>query len=191
MIDEFQNDNLFLSSFNPSTTNSDFNSAIPEDGRTVVVFDENVFGLAAAQGITDVFFGLTIAKVELVAFAGATDTQISDVISHKNWKTIFVTADTGKDILIPSNHIAVVRFTNNNTSTDTQLSLLWRLTQTKGFRAFENWFDKDIRLSAKNVYYISDRNFGEKRKLHLPHQNSSEYKHWIMINPTKKSSSEA
>lgn len=181
MIDEFQNKNLFSHSFAPSTTNSDFNSVIPEDGRTIVVFDENVFGLATAQGITDVFSGLTIAKVELVAFAGATDTQISDVLSHKNWKTIFVTADTGNDILMSSDHIAVVRFTNNNTSTATQLSMLWRLTQTRGLRIFENWFNKDIRLSSQSVYYISNGNSSESRKLHLPHQNSLEYKRWIKI----------
>ena len=180
MIDELQNNNLFSPSFAPPTTNSDFNSVIPEDGQTVVVFDENVFGLATVQGITDIFSGLTITKVELVAFAGATDTQISDVLSRKNWKTIFVTADTGDDILIPSDNIAVVRFTNNNTSTATQLSLLWRLTQTKGFRTFENWFDKDIRLSTQNVYFISNGNSSENKKLHFPHQNSLEYKRWIL-----------
>lgn len=180
MIDEFQqNINIFSPSFAPSTTVSNFNSEIPEDGRTVVVFDENVFGLTATQGVTDIFHGLTIAKVELVAFAGATDTQISDVISRKNWSTVFVTADTGDDILRPSDHIAVVRFTNNNTSTATQLCLLWRLTQTKGFKIIESWFNKDIRLSMQNVYYISDGKQSENKKLYLPHKNSSEYKQWI------------
>jgi len=181
MIDELQKNNLFSRSFAPSTTNSDFNSVILEDGQTVVVFDENVFGLATTQGITDVFSGLTIIKVELVAFAGATDTQISDVLFRKNWKIIFVTADTGDDILMPSDHIAVVRFTNNNTSTVTQLSLLWRLSQTKGFRIFENWFERDIHLSMQNVYYTSAGNYSENRKLYLPHQNSPEYKQWIVI----------
>lgn len=181
MIDEFQNNNLFSPFFTPPTTNSDFNSAVPEDGQTVVVFDENVLGLVTVQGITDVFSGIMIAKVGLVAFAGATDTQISDVLSRKNWKTIFVTADTGDDILMPSDYIGVVRFTNNNTSTATQLSLLWRLTQTKPFRTFKNWFNKDIRLGIQSVYFISDGNSSENRRLHLPHQNSSEYKRWIVI----------
>lgn len=164
----------------PSSTDSVLGlSPIPEDGRTVVVLDENVFGLATSD-IARVFSGVTIVRVENVAFAGASDTQISETISRKNWQVIFITADTGGDIVAASNHISVVRFSNNNTSTDIQLSLLWRLTKTRGFRAIDAWFGKDIRLGLQAVHYTQKGKRSDGRPLHMPHPSSPDHQKWIL-----------
>jgi len=162
-----------------SDTDSGLSTVIPEDGRTVVVFDENVFGLAVANGINEIFPDYQIVKVDSVTFAGATDTQISDTLSRKNWRTIFITADSGDSFLTPSDNFSLVGFSNNNASTDTQLFLLWSLTQTRGFKDFQNWFSKDIRIGIQSVYYIADGKYSEPKTLFTPHQNSADGKRWI------------
>lgn len=183
MINEPDEYNLFSPPSVPSLTDSDFGNVIPEDGRTVVVFDENLFGLAVANGISDIFSNYTydFVKVDLVAFAGASDTQISDTLSSKNWRVIFITADSGDSFPMSSDHFSIVRFSNNNTSTDTQLFLLWSLTQTKGFRNFENWFNKDIRIGTQNVYYISNGKRSDIKTLFTPHPNSPDGKRWASL----------
>lgn len=133
MIDEFQNLNSFLPTQAPSATDSvDF--VVPKDGQYVVVIDADITYLATSSSISDIFTGFSIVKVERVVFANATDTQISDTLTQKNWKIIFITADKEADILKPKGNIAVVRFTNHSTSTatllQTRLGLLWRLTKT-------------------------------------------------------------
>ena len=178
MIDELNANNLLSPLSVLSSTVSDFGNLIPEDGRTVVIFDENVFGLAVANGINEIFPDYDLVKVNLVTFAGATDTQISNTLSQKNWRTIFITADSGDSFPIPSDQFSIVRFSNNNTSTATQLFLLWSLTQTKGFRGFENWFNKDIRIGTQSVYFISDGLRSEPRMLSKPHPNSTDSKRW-------------
>lgn len=183
MIDKFQNLNSFTPTHTPSATDSiDF--VVPQDGQLVVVLDADITYLATSGSMSDIFTGFSIVKVERIVFANATDTQISDTLNQKNWKIIFITADKGLDILKPKANIAIVRFTNNSTSSATQLQtrlgLLWRLTQTTNFKVFENWFNKDIRLGTKNAYYVKDGIRSEIPKFYLPHQNSPDYRNWFL-----------
>ena len=180
MTDEVENYNSILSPLSAlSATDSDLGTAVPEDGRTVIVFDENVFGLAVSNGINEIFSNFDILKVDSVTFSGATDTQISDTLSRKNWRTIFITADSGDSFPTPSDSLSIIRFSNNNISTDTQLFLLWSLTQTKGFKDIEKWFGKDIRVGTQSVYYIADGERGETKTLFTPHPNSAASKKWL------------
>jgi len=183
MINEPGEYNLFSLPLVSSLTDSDFSNVILEDGRTVVVFDENLSGLAVANGVSDIFseYAYDFVKVDLVAFAGATDTQISDTLLNKNWRVIFITADSGDSFPMPSNQFSIVRFSNNNMSTDTQLFLLWNLTRTKGFRNFENWFNKDIRIGPRSVCYISNGKRSDIKTLFTPHPNSPAGKQWISL----------
>lgn len=183
MIDDLlENYNPLLSPLSVlSDTDSGLSTVIPEDGRTVVVFDENVFGLSITNGINEIFPNYQIVKVDSVTFAGATDTQISDTFSRKNWRIIFITADSGDSFLTPSDNFSIVRFSNNNASTDTQLFLLWSLTRTRGFRDFQNWFSKDIRIGTQNAYYIADGKRSEPKALFTPHPNSADGKRWMSL----------
>lgn len=183
MIDEFQNLNSFLPTPAPSATHSvDF--ADPKSRQYVVVLDADITYLATDSSISDIFTGFLIIKVDQVVFSNATDTQISDTLAQKSWQLIFITADKGTDLLKPKNNIAVVRCTNNSTSTatslQTRLGLLWRLKKTSNFKIFENWFNKDIRLGTENAYYVKDGIRIEILKFYLPHKNSQDYKRWIL-----------
>jgi hypothetical protein len=144
-----------------------------ENPEGLVVLDEGA--------ITEIFPDYVVTTTCALAASGASDSQISNVLQSLDSKVIFVTTDKHGDFPSPSNNLSIIRFGTNNTSTATQVGLLWRLSKTRGFRDYHNWYYKDIHLGLSNFYSISEGKRSELRQLYVPHPDSPDYEELMSI----------
>lgn len=179
MNEELGNYNLNFS------TNSDGNAASPEDKKTLVVIDASVFGIATTDGIKDIFSNVEIATTASVGISAETDdSKICEILKEKvtnaSCRLIFVTKNDRKSDdqfwSLPSENVAVIRFTSGGTTTDSYILSLFALTKTRTYKNLKDYFGKDIRLGLQNVYHLFNGTHSKPRDLKFPHPHSKDYK---------------
>lgn len=160
----------------PSESAHATRSSEPCGEARVVVLDECVLGLGSSNGIGEVFPDFEVIALNEVSLLKATDSQVSEFLAEMRPGTLFVTADTGGSFPSPNDGFGIIRFSSSNSSTATKLGLLWRLSRTRGFRCYEAWFGKDIRLADGSFYFISQGSRSGAKELFSPHPNSPAYR---------------
>ncbi len=175
-----------------SATGSDFGPAA-----SVLVVDESRTGVTASTLLTEVYHEVKVISTVSLIGTSVDDQRIVETLKEHVregvWSQVeFVTADTNKKDDSFSNlfndkdldgRFSVIRFTNRHLSNDSYVSLLWRLTNTPGFRTGNSRLNKDIRLGTESVYYISDGKRSAAKRLYVPPPGSTEYKRWIGLPP--------
>lgn len=132
----------------------------------VIVYDHCVAGLTDKNVFPE---DCQVLTVENLGLNSESDPAIMGELKNRFEKCIFVTADKGNDLYTPDpDRTCIVRFSNNNDSTDSKAIKLARLQKTKPFRSLLNWFGKKRITLGLNAVRYEERGILKKRKLSIP-----------------------
>ncbi len=155
--------------------------------KILVVLDQCALGLSSASSLNEIYPDVQfITTSSLIGDKEATDSQIADTIKscvvNGSWKGVeFITSDRNNQNDFSSllqYGISVIRFSNAELSTATQIYLLTSTFKTSGYKTLQSRSGKDVRIEkgGRVSHFDSGGNHSVKKEINFPHIHSKDHK---------------